>query len=85
MKPLSNRSIPSNQTRAYYSPENEEDVAAIVADCHQSGRRLRVVGSALSPNGASFSGGWLGVSWWWVGGWMSEWDTRVVYAVWRLK
>jgi hypothetical protein len=27
-----------------------------VADCHARGRRVRVVGSALSPNGAAFSG-----------------------------
>jgi hypothetical protein len=32
-------------------------VRAIVADCHAKGRRLRVVGSGLSPNGAGFGGG----------------------------
>jgi len=53
----SNQSHTPNETqRAYYAPESEEDVAAIVADCHKKGRKLRVVGSALSPNGASFSG-----------------------------
>jgi hypothetical protein len=30
-------------------------VEAIVADCHAANRRLRVVGSALSPNGIGFS------------------------------
>ncbi|KAI8472331.1 MAG: hypothetical protein J3K34DRAFT_212053 [Monoraphidium minutum] len=45
----------SVQPRAYYAPESEEDVRAILADCHARGKRLRVVGSALSPNGAGFS------------------------------
>ncbi|GBF99677.1 L-galactono-1,4-lactone dehydrogenase [Raphidocelis subcapitata] len=44
----------SVQPKAFYSPESEEDVKAIVADCHAKGRKLRVTGSALSPNGASF-------------------------------
>jgi hypothetical protein len=43
--------------RAFYAPESEEDVRAIVADCHAKGRKLRVVGSGLSPNGAGFGGG----------------------------
>lgn len=46
----------SVQPKAFYQPESAEDVEAIVADCHAKGRRLRVMGSALSPNGASFSG-----------------------------
>lgn len=43
-------------TRHFYQPENQEDVEAIVADCAANKRRLRVVGSGLSPNGVGFSG-----------------------------
>jgi L-galactono-1,4-lactone dehydrogenase len=43
--------------RAYYSPETEEDVEAIVRDAHRGGRRLRAVGGALSPNGLALSDG----------------------------
>jgi L-galactono-1,4-lactone dehydrogenase len=41
--------------RNFYQPENQEDVEAIVADCAAHKRRLRVVGSGLSPNGVGFS------------------------------
>lgn len=39
----------------YYQPENQDDVEAIVADCAANKRRLRVLGSGLSPNGVGFS------------------------------
>lgn len=39
----------------YYQPENQDDVVAIVADCAKAKRRLRVLGSGLSPNGIGFS------------------------------
>lgn len=39
----------------YYQPENQDDVVAIVADCARAKRRLRVLGSGLSPNGVGFS------------------------------
>eukprot|EP00879_Flechtneria_rotunda_P029033 GHRR01031288.1.p1 GENE.GHRR01031288.1~~GHRR01031288.1.p1 ORF type:complete len:573 (+),score=173.49 GHRR01031288.1:1186-2904(+) len=41
--------------KRYYQPENQEDVEAIVADCAATKRKLRVVGSGLSPNGVGFS------------------------------
>jgi FAD/FMN-containing dehydrogenase len=41
--------------RHFYQPENQDDVEAIVADCAANKRRLRVVGSGLSPNGVGFS------------------------------
>ena len=41
--------------RHFYQPENQEDVEAIVADCAANKRRLRVMGSGLSPNGVGFS------------------------------
>jgi L-galactono-1,4-lactone dehydrogenase len=41
--------------RFYYQPENQDDVEAIVADCARAKRRLRVLGSGLSPNGVGFS------------------------------
>jgi hypothetical protein len=41
--------------RFYYQPENQDDVVAIVADCARAKRRLRVLGSGLSPNGVGFS------------------------------
>lgn len=41
--------------RHYYQPETQEDVEAIVADCAAAKRRLRVVGSGLSPNAIGFS------------------------------
>lgn len=43
------------QPRFYYQPENQDDVVAIVADCARAKRRLRVLGSGLSPNGVGFS------------------------------
>jgi L-galactono-1,4-lactone dehydrogenase len=41
--------------RFYYQPENQDDLVAIVADCARAKRRLRVLGSGLSPNGVGFS------------------------------
>ncbi|KAF8071296.1 hypothetical protein HT031_001379 [Scenedesmus sp. PABB004] len=43
------------QPTRFYQPESQEDVEAIVADCAAARRRLRVVGSGLSPNGVGFS------------------------------
>jgi hypothetical protein len=45
----------TTNTRHFYQPENQEDVEAIVAECAAAQRRLRVVGSGLSPNGVGFS------------------------------
>lgn len=36
-------------------PESQKEVEAIVSKCHTQGNKLRVVGSALSPNGIAFS------------------------------
>ncbi len=41
--------------RRYYQPENEDDVAAILTEAHRDKKRVRVVGSALSPNAIGFS------------------------------
>eukprot|EP00775_Hariotina_reticulata_P014641 gene14641-14789_t len=45
----------SSKPRHFYQPETQEDVEAIVADCAAAKRRLRVVGSGLSPNAIGFS------------------------------
>lgn len=36
-------------------PESQKEVENIVSKCHAQGNKLRVVGSALSPNGIAFS------------------------------
>ena len=40
---------------AYFSPETAAGVQHILALMHEAGQRLRVVGSALSPNGIGLS------------------------------
>lgn len=47
--------VTTQSTRHFYQPENQDDVEAIVAQCAAAKRRLRVVGSGLSPNGVGFS------------------------------
>ena len=39
----------------YRQPESEAELAAMVADAHKHGKKLRPVGSALSPNGLGLS------------------------------
>ncbi|GKY92617.1 hypothetical protein MPSEU_000231800 [Mayamaea pseudoterrestris] len=39
----------------YYEPESINEVIHILADCHHRACKVRPVGSALSPNGLSFS------------------------------
>ena len=42
-------------TKALHEPETTDELEALVADCHRAGRKLRVVGSAISPNGLGLS------------------------------
>lgn len=44
-------------TKAYYQPENLEELKAIVAHAHASQQKIRPVGSALSPNGLPLCAG----------------------------
>ncbi|GBG88807.1 hypothetical protein CBR_g48422 [Chara braunii] len=39
------------RTRDLFQPETEEEVIALVAEAHANKRKIRAVGSALSPNG----------------------------------
>jgi L-galactono-1,4-lactone dehydrogenase len=39
---------------SYWEPETIEQVEAIVRNCHDQGRPVRPIGSALSPNGIAF-------------------------------
>lgn len=41
--------------RSFFQPETMTELESIVAECHKNGQSLRVVGSALSPNGISFN------------------------------
>lgn len=41
--------------RRLFHPENEAEVEAFVRAAHGAGQRLRVAGSALSPNGLCLS------------------------------
>ena len=54
--PPTPQALPLQHHRHFYQPENQDDVEAIVADCTVHKRKLRVVGSGLSPNGVGFSG-----------------------------
>eukprot|EP00904_Undaria_pinnatifida_P005032 jgi/Undpi1/1659/HiC_scaffold_11.g05049.m1 len=44
-------------TRAYLQPDSVEKVEDIVSKAHSEGKRIRVVGNALSPNGIGLSEG----------------------------
>ena len=41
-------------TESYHEPENIQELEALVAEAQRAGKPLRVVGSALSPNGLGF-------------------------------
>lgn len=41
--------------RSFFQPETMAELESTVAACHRSGQSIRVVGSALSPNGISFN------------------------------
>lgn len=45
------------ETRRYYQPETIEELKALVKNAHIRRRKLRPVGSALSPNGLGFEKG----------------------------
>eukprot|EP00752_Nemacystus_decipiens_P007727 g6908.t2 len=45
----------SVKTKAYLQPESAEEVEHILNGAHKSGKRIRVVGNALSPNGLGLS------------------------------
>ena len=45
----------SASPKVHFSPDSPEAVQAILSAMHEAGRRLRVVGSALSPNGLGLS------------------------------
>eukprot|EP00903_Cladosiphon_okamuranus_P019157 g17620.t1 len=45
----------SVKTKAYLQPESAEEVESILREAHKSGKRIRVVGNALSPNGIGLS------------------------------
>jgi L-galactono-1,4-lactone dehydrogenase len=42
-------------TKRYYQPETLDQLRTVVADAHSAGRKLRPVGSALSPNAVGFN------------------------------
>jgi L-galactono-1,4-lactone dehydrogenase len=42
-------------TSSFVEPETTAELEALVADAHSSGRSIRPLGSALSPNGIAFS------------------------------
>lgn len=44
----------SVHTTRYYQPETLDELKAVVAAAHESGQKLRPVGSALSPNALAF-------------------------------
>lgn len=41
-------------TQRYFTPENEAELIEIVNDAHENKKKLRPIGSALSPNGLGF-------------------------------
>jgi L-galactono-1,4-lactone dehydrogenase len=43
------------ENASYWEPETTEQVEDIVRTCHDQGRSVRPIGSALSPNGIAFS------------------------------
>lgn len=43
------------ETKKLHQPESIAELEALVASAHASGRKLRVLGSAISPNGIGFS------------------------------
>ncbi|KAK4533236.1 hypothetical protein CCYA_CCYA16G4118 [Cyanidiococcus yangmingshanensis] len=45
------------QTDSLFVPESTRQVERLVAECHESSKKLRPLGSALSPNGAAFEAG----------------------------
>ncbi|CAM9823767.1 unnamed protein product, partial [Ectocarpus sp. 8 AP-2014] len=45
----------SVKTKAYLQPESAYEVERIISEAHNSGKRIRVVGNALSPNGLGLS------------------------------
>jgi len=48
---------------SYWEPESVEEVERVVKECHERGRPVRPIGSALSPNGIAFQpGGMIGLS-----------------------
>jgi hypothetical protein len=53
-RPLRPPHAPSPRS-AFHQPETQEEVERLVAAAHEQGQRLRVVGSALSPNGIALS------------------------------
>jgi L-galactono-1,4-lactone dehydrogenase len=42
-------------TRRYHQPESIDELKSLVKQCHEDGCKLRVVGSAISPNGLGLS------------------------------
>ncbi|KAI0565083.1 FAD linked oxidase [Gracilaria domingensis] len=44
-------------TERYFTPETESELAQIVRQAHETGQKLRPIGSALSPNGLGFESG----------------------------
>lgn len=45
----------SVKTKAYLQPESVDEVEGIISKAHSEGKRIRVVGNALSPNGIGLS------------------------------
>ncbi|CAN0236095.1 unnamed protein product, partial [Hapterophycus canaliculatus] len=45
----------SVKTKAYLQPESMKEVERIISEAHDAGKRVRVVGNALSPNGLGLS------------------------------
>lgn len=47
----------SSRPRSVFVPSSEDEVERIVQEHHEQGAKLRVIGSALSPNGIAFGEG----------------------------
>ena len=43
------------QTTVFKQPDTQEELEHMIAQAHEKGQRLRIVGSALSPNGIALS------------------------------